>query len=77
MIRRIAEIEKIDELEAQEFMNEKKYPCAVGSFRSEIQKSRFELQNKFRTLRQSHKFIAEQELERLDNLKKSVVINES
>lgn len=35
MIRRIAEIEKIDELEAQEFVNEKKYPCAVGSFRSE------------------------------------------
>ena len=35
MIRRIAEIEKLDELEAQEFTNEKKYPCAVGSFRSE------------------------------------------
>jgi len=35
MMRRIAEIEKIDELELQEFMNEKKYPCAVGSFRSD------------------------------------------
>ena len=33
MIKRIAEIEQLDELETREFKNDRKYPCAVDSFR--------------------------------------------